>query len=101
MHYNWSWPHSNCKSVHAFCRENYPTKPCIMHECLGMDWYQERNEGVYLCIVIAPHNNCSTLNFNHYLESVYYSNALMHYSISTEKIRSAIVLDLLACKCNI
>lgn len=29
--------HTATASVHTFCQENYPTKPCVMHECLGMD----------------------------------------------------------------
>lgn len=41
-----------------------------MHECVGMDWYHERNEGVYICTVLAS-RNFSMLYFNNNLESVY------------------------------
>lgn len=53
-----------------FFQENDPTQPCAMHECVGMDWNQKRNEGVYICTVLAP-CNCSMLNFNNQLECVY------------------------------
>lgn len=52
-----------------------------MDECVGMDWHQERNEGVYICTVLALHN-CSMLNFNNHLESMLeqYFKALLSFN---------------------
>lgn len=65
-------PHhtTSVKVYTHFCQENDPTKPGAMHECVGMDYHQEINEGVYICTVLAQ-CNCSMLNFNNHLESVY------------------------------
>lgn len=54
-----------------------------MHECLGRnDTMKEMKVNTIALIAIAPHDNCSMLNFNNYGESVYESKISMHYSIN-------------------
>lgn len=51
-------PHhrTTAKVYTHFCQENDPTKPYVKHECVGMDWYQERNGSAYICTALAPYN---------------------------------------------
>lgn len=57
-----------------------------MHECLGRnDTMKEMKVNTTALISIAPHGNCSMLNFNNYEESVYESKISMHYSINFDR----------------